>query len=181
MLSKSSVPAVRAEDDSADAAEEARLRKFRDPFDNDVLTPMEGVDFAARPTDPEMVRRLAALQLSDDELCEVLRIDKSTLDDVYGSAIANGRAQGRVALRRKQWQKAMQGNVPMLIHLGNQHLAQKEPDKNINHTVNGKITLEDETDPREKLFQMMQQAASRLANMPVAVLPAPKIENDDEF
>lgn len=160
----------------------------RDAFDEDVLTPIEGVSFAQRPIDIELVRRLAALQLDDDELIEVLQVDRDLFEKVYQPAAQNGRAQGKTALRRMQWRTAMRGNVSMLIHLGNQYLAQSEK-KSVDMTgkIDATLTLENPVDPRETLLQMLreaaerlQQAPQRLSSAPIMTLPQPALTTDED-
>lgn len=161
------------------AQRRANIRALRDEFDNEILEPLEGVDFSKRPLDIQLIRRLAALQLTDGELMDVLQVDEATLESVYRPYIENGRAQGRTALRRMQWRVAMRGNVSMLIHLGSQYLDQ--PSKS-ELNVKGKIELEDVTDPRAKLLDLMREAAERLRASPVMLaLPQPTINNDGEF
>ena len=48
-------------------------------------------------------------------------------------------AKEKVELRKKQWEKAMDGDVRMLIWLGKQHLGQKDSpmDMNVNELCEG--------------------------------------------
>lgn len=83
----------------------------------------------ARPLkeiDLDQVKRLAAIQCSYAEMAAVLGCNESTLTRRFAQAIKEGREQGRMSLKRKQYEVAMGGNVTMLIWLGKQHLEQVE-------------------------------------------------------
>jgi hypothetical protein len=68
--------------------------------------------------DPEQVKKLAAIQCSYDEMAGVLGCSPDTLQRRYAAIIKEGREQGRMSLKRKQYEIAMSGNVTMLIWLG---------------------------------------------------------------
>jgi gamma-glutamylcysteine synthetase len=75
----------------------------------------------ARPLkeiDEEQVRKLAAIQCSYAEMAGVLGCDEKTLSNRFSQVIKEGREQGRMSLKRKQYEIAMSGNVTMLIWLG---------------------------------------------------------------
>lgn len=78
--------------------------------------------------DPKQVENLAAIQCSYEEMAYVLGCDPSTLTKSarYSQAIEAGRARGRMSLKRKQWETAMQGSTTMQIWLGKQYLGQKD-------------------------------------------------------
>lgn len=83
----------------------------------------------ARPRkkiDPEQVLKLAAINCSYEEMAAVLKCDESTLTRRFAQVIKEGRANGRMSLKRKQYEVAMGGNVGMLVWLGKQLLDQKE-------------------------------------------------------
>lgn len=158
-----------------------------DPFTTDELEPLEGVkfDFSEKPVDPELVRRLAAIGCDDEEIAEALDSKAQRIRELYGSYLRQGRAQGRTALRRKQWQMAMRGNTQMLVHLGKNVLGQSD-NVNVNHS--GVIEVE-EVDPREKLAALMAKAAARLNGLnPSNEIMAPAVPrlvesgpDDDDF
>lgn len=84
----------------------------------------------ARPKlviDEEQVKKLAAINCSYAEMAAVLDCNESTLLRRYAEVIQKGRANGKMSLKRKQYELAMGGNVTMLIWLGKQLLDQREP------------------------------------------------------
>ena len=79
-----------------------------------------------------LVRKLASIQCTDEEIAAGLGCSQDTLargrkrEPDLDAAILEGRANGRMSLRRAQYQKAMDGNPAMLIWLGKQVLGQRE-------------------------------------------------------
>ena len=79
-----------------------------------------------------LVRKLASIQCTDEEIAAGLGCSQDTLargrqrDQELDAAIIDGRANGRMSLRRAQYQKALDGNPTMLIWLGKQILGQRE-------------------------------------------------------
>jgi transposase-like protein len=79
-----------------------------------------------------LVRNLASIQCTDEEIAAGIGCSQDTLargrkrDQELDAAIIEGRANGRMSLRRAQYQKAMDGNPAMLIWLGKQVLGQRE-------------------------------------------------------
>lgn len=89
----------------------------------------------ARPKkeiDYELVRKLANMQCSQAEIASVVGVSVRTLqrDELFHEIYDEGVMNGRVSLRRAQFNKAIDGNVPMLIWLGKQVLGQKEKIEN---------------------------------------------------
>lgn len=83
----------------------------------------------ARPKlkiDPEQVRKLAAIQCSLEEMASILGCSHDTLERRFASVIKDGRNNGKMSLKRKQYEVAMTGNVGMLIWLGKQYLGQSD-------------------------------------------------------
>jgi hypothetical protein len=76
--------------------------------------------------DPSQVQALAGINCSYEEMALVLNCDPSTLTRRFAQAIEKGRAEGKMSLKRKQYEMAMNGNVTMLIWLGKQYLGQTE-------------------------------------------------------
>ena len=79
----------------------------------------------ARPRkriDYELVEKLGKIHCTQDEIAQVLGVSVDTLqqhkrfNELYAQAIADG----RMSLRRLQWQKAKFGNTTMLLWLGTQ-------------------------------------------------------------
>lgn len=79
-----------------------------------------------------LVRNLASIQCTDEEIAAGIGCSQDTLargrkrDQELDAAIIEGRANGRMSLRRAQYQKALDGNPTMLIWLGKQILGQRE-------------------------------------------------------
>lgn len=85
----------------------------------------------ARPRkqiDYELVEKLGKIHCTQEEIAQVLGMSVDTLqrnkrfNELYHAALA----EGRMCLRRLQYQKAKQGNVTMLIWLGKQLLGQRD-------------------------------------------------------
>jgi hypothetical protein len=87
---------------------------------------------AGRPSlkdkiDVDMVKKLSMILCTPQEMGYILDIDHRTLVKHYGSIIERGRANGKMALRRKQYEVAMtSNNAAMLIWLGKNWLNQQE-------------------------------------------------------
>lgn len=79
--------------------------------------------FSAEET--EMVKRLSELFCSQEEIAYAMGCSRSVLRH-YTDLIAEGKAQGRVKLRRAQMSKALEGNPTMLIWMGKQLLSQSD-------------------------------------------------------
>ncbi len=79
-----------------------------------------------------LVRKLASIQCTDEEIAAGIGCSQDTLargrkrEPDLDAAILEGRANGRMSLRRAQYQRAMEGNPAMLIWLGKQILGQRE-------------------------------------------------------
>ena len=76
--------------------------------------------------DPESVKALGALGATVDEVAAVLRIHPRTVQRRFAALLKEGKETGNVSLRRRQYQKAEEGNVTMLIWLGKQRLGQSD-------------------------------------------------------
>ena len=84
------------------------------------------------PIDLDVVRRASGIGATVDEIAAVLGVPRRTLydrmeqDPEIRHALDEGRDQGRITLRRLQWQQAQNGNVTMQIWLGKQLLGQRD-------------------------------------------------------
>lgn len=108
----------------------------------------------ARPKakiDPETVEKLAAIHCTVDEMASVLGCDRRTLQRRFALAMENGRNKGKMSLRRKQYELATGGNVPMLIWLGKQLLEQRD---------RREMTIEDMS--KERFDQFLEGVAARI-------------------
>lgn len=85
----------------------------------------------ARPKiilDMELIKGLARIHCTQAEIAGILHVSTDTLTRnkefcaIYKKAIE----EGKISLRRLQWQKAQDGNTTMLIWLGKQYLSQTD-------------------------------------------------------
>jgi hypothetical protein len=74
----------------------------------------------------EQVNALAAINCSYQEMGAVLGCSVDTLERRFADVIEKGRLEGKMSLKRKQWDVAMKGNPTMLIWLGKIMLGQKD-------------------------------------------------------
>lgn len=74
----------------------------------------------------DVVYKLAAMMCSNAEIGEVLGLSPSTIKQKYHKVIEEGRSQGKKSLRQAQMEKALAGDVRMLIFLGKQYLGQTD-------------------------------------------------------
>ncbi|MDD4817316.1 MAG: hypothetical protein PHI85_05040 [Victivallaceae bacterium] len=82
--------------------------------------------------DYTLIKKLASLHCTQDEIASVLEVSTRTLlrDEKFCQLYKNGLDNGRIALRRSQFKKALSGDTSMLIWLGKQLLGQKDHIKN---------------------------------------------------
>lgn len=100
----------------------------------------------ARPRkqiDADQVKTLAAINCSYEEMAAVLGCNESTLTRRFAQVIKEGRANGRMSLKRKQYEMAMGGNITMLIWLGKQLLGQSDKVETIEKVA---VNVSDEAD-----------------------------------
>jgi DNA-binding CsgD family transcriptional regulator len=76
--------------------------------------------------DAESIMKLARIGCTTEEIALVLGCSKDTIERHYMDALQKGRAQRRMSLRHRQYQKALKGDTGMMIWLGKQDLGQKE-------------------------------------------------------
>lgn len=78
-----------------------------------------------KPAELQDLHKLASMQCSDAELAAFFNRPETDLEQAKAKAvIQEARGQGRSFLRRRQWEVAMSGSVPMLIFLGKNLLSQ---------------------------------------------------------
>jgi len=79
-----------------------------------------------------VISQLAAIACTDEEIAAAIGCSQDTLargrkrDADLDRVVLDGRAKGRVSIRRAQYKRAMSGNSAMLIWLGKQMLGQKD-------------------------------------------------------
>lgn len=105
----------------------------------------------ARPKikiDFDMVKKLCAIQCTGQEIADVLDVSYDTLErrvkEVYQISFADyikkHSANGKMSLRRKQHEVAMNGNTTMLVWLGKQYLGQTDKQIVDNTSSDGSMT-----------------------------------------
>src|SRR5258707_13129036 len=84
------------------------------------------------PIDLKQLQSLCEIQCTDVEIGHFFGIDVSTVErhrarsKEFRETCEKGRAIGRISLRRKQLQAAVDGNPTMLIWMGKQLLGQRD-------------------------------------------------------
>jgi AraC-like DNA-binding protein len=76
--------------------------------------------------DTEQIERLAALGCTDADIAQIAGVNERLLQRRHADALARGRANLRVSLRKAQIEKALSGDTAMLIWLGKVVLRQTE-------------------------------------------------------
>jgi hypothetical protein len=77
--------------------------------------------------DQELVWRLASMMCTHKEIADVIGLSEQVVIKKFGDLINKARSEGRKALRRAQFEKAVVDKDPrMLIFLGKQYLSQKD-------------------------------------------------------
>jgi DNA-binding XRE family transcriptional regulator len=79
----------------------------------------------ARPRkviDESLLRKLAVIHCTQDEMASVLGVSTDTLQRRFAAQIKSGRDEGKMSLRRKMWEMALNGNVSLLIWLSKNEL-----------------------------------------------------------
>ena len=82
--------------------------------------------------DFEVVKKLAAIMCTEDEIAAFLGVSTRTLqrNEEFCRVYKNGLEIGRMSIRRAQMKKALGGDTSMLIWLGKQQLGQSDHVKN---------------------------------------------------
>ena len=80
-----------------------------------------------KAVDRELVWKLASMMCTIKEIADVVGLAENTVSKKFGDLIEKGRSQGKKALRRAQFEKAVADKDPrLLIFLGKQYLGQKD-------------------------------------------------------
>jgi hypothetical protein len=77
------------------------------------------------PIDPEQVKELARIGCSAREVAIMLGCHEDTITGRFSAFFKLGKTGGKIQLRRRQHERAMDGSDSMLIHLGYHRLAQR--------------------------------------------------------
>ena len=95
----------------------------------------------ARPKldiDAEQVEKLASYGCTNLEIADFFGCDEGTIRKRFSENLTIGRVNGKIRLRKKQYEVAMQGNVRMLMWLGTQMLGQSDKQE---HAISGDATI----------------------------------------
>jgi hypothetical protein len=76
--------------------------------------------------DTEQLKLLVKIGCTMDEIVEVLKVSKDTIERRYMADVYAARKERNVVIRRKQYQLAMEGDRTMLVWLGKQWLGQTD-------------------------------------------------------
>lgn len=87
---------------------------------------MERIDGPLKTDEAQLVRDLAGILCTNDEICHILKMDREVLELKYTQVLRNARASGKSSIRRLQMRVAREGNAPMLMFLGRVLLNQRE-------------------------------------------------------
>ena len=89
----------------------------------------EGKKKVGRPKielDEDLLLKLATIHCTMKEMADIMGCSEDTLKNNFSGIIDKGKAEGKMRLRRKQVEVAMQGSAPMLIWLGKNLLSQSD-------------------------------------------------------
>lgn len=74
-----------------------------------------------------LIEKLATIHCTNTEIAAMVNCDQSLLSKgKYSLIIAKGKEKGKLSLRRKMFETAMNGNISMMIWLSKQYLAMTE-------------------------------------------------------
>lgn len=122
----------------------------------------------------EQVHKLAAMFCTDEEIAHFFDCSQHTIRRRFRDELHRGRSVGKMSLKRKQYDQAMNGNTAMLIWLGKQYLGQREKvDQTIRDETPGRKPIEKLTDDELKA-ELEKHTA--VAGTPGRVEPAPGTE-----
>ena len=68
--------------------------------------------------DEDLLLKLATIHCTMKEMVDILGVSEDTLKRNFAGIIDKGKASGKMRLRRKQMEVALEGNPTMLIFLG---------------------------------------------------------------
>jgi hypothetical protein len=80
----------------------------------------------AKDIDAELVRKLAKLGCTQDEIADFFGVTQSVISERFRSDFHLGCAESKISIRRMQFKRAMQGSDRMLVHLGKVFLGQTD-------------------------------------------------------
>lgn len=103
--------------------------------------PMADIDYAK-------LEKLCAIHCTGEECASILGVDYDTLNNHLKADSHGGfseyfkkhSANGKMSLRRKQFETALAGNVTMMVWLGKQYLEQRDKNDIDNKSSDGSMT-----------------------------------------
>jgi DNA-directed RNA polymerase specialized sigma subunit len=106
-----------------------KLRKLREGGKLTLSKIKNSVGRPPKTIDKSMVKKLAQMMCTFEEIAAFFDVDKSTISRNFATLITKGREIGKISLRRSQF-KLAQTNAAVCIWLGKQYLDQREPSAN---------------------------------------------------
>ena len=134
-----------------------------------------------RPTkdiDGEMVRKLAKLGCTQDEIADLFAVTRSVISERFRSDFHLGRAESIISLRRMKFKRAMQGSDRMLIHLGKVYLGQTD---RLDVTTKGTLPvvyIEKANNPRDESQSSLEASIEAFGYVRNAVNPRDVLESN---
>ena len=111
---------------AADTRESIAKRKTKKKAFKEIDSYKRGAWKSHKALDADRIFKLALVECTLEEIAFVENTSISTLQKYFKDTIAYGRAYGNMSLRKKQYEVAMNGSVPMLQWLGKHRLKQKD-------------------------------------------------------
>ncbi len=113
----------------------------------------------AKPIDGELVRKLAKLGCTQEEIAEFFDCAHSVISERFRQDFHLGRAQSKISIRRAQMKRAMAGSDAMLIYLGKCYLGQSDRLKVTTEGQPAVIYVERGHNPRDALCRQSDGVA----------------------
>jgi len=104
--------------------------------------------------DENLLRDLASIHCTTEEMALILKCSKDTLERRFMHIMEEGRSKGKMSLRRAQFKSALEGQPMMLKWLGQNLLGQKDF-RDIEQSVNP-ATRKEIDDLKDQLRQVMK-------------------------
>lgn len=102
-----------------------------------------------------LIEKLAAIHCTNTEIASTVGCDSSLLSKPkYSEIITKGKERGKMSLRRKMWDTAMNGNVTMQIFLSKQMLGYA--DKQVEANPVADMTLEQKRDYFKQALNILE-------------------------
>lgn len=119
----------------------------------------KGAGRPKKPIDEKLVYELAKIHATMKEIAAACDCSVDTLERNFADLIHKGKDEGRITLRRMQWNAAQRGNVTMMLWLGKQILDQTEKVTQTTH-LDAKIDSTNELDKAQA--QLVETIAASL-------------------